>query len=186
MVPWFGIPYGPTAAGPSRFVLGVRQGCRIGRSAWSTADPQWSRAWIRPCHRRCRASSCAVSCPSASSAPHTRPQPDVWLARIRTYRRESLSRNVDHVVDASHHGQIPVIVEVAAVTGEVVPGVLAQIGRQVAGVAEPRPSGPTRTYAVRHPHRWGRWTPCVGQTSQISRARRRALLPAPCRGRPRR
>ena len=41
--------------------------------------------------------------------------------------RQPVSRNVDDVVDAPHHEQIPVLVEVAAVAGEVVPGMLAQI-----------------------------------------------------------
>ena len=46
--------------------------------------------------------------------------------------------HVDDVVDAAHHEQVAVLVEVAAVAGEVVAGMLAQVRRLVAVVVVPQ------------------------------------------------
>ena len=52
--------------------------------------------------------------------------------------RQAVPGNVDDVVDAAHHEQVAVLVEVAAVAGQVVAGMLGQVRRLVAVVGVPQ------------------------------------------------
>ena len=52
--------------------------------------------------------------------------------------RHPMSRNVDDVVGAAHHEQVAVVVDVAAVAGEVVAGKRGQVRRHVAVVVTPQ------------------------------------------------
>ena len=45
--------------------------------------------------------------------------------------------DIDHIVDAAHHEQVAIVVEIAAVTAELVTRMFTQIGRLVPGVVTP-------------------------------------------------
>src|SRR5690606_21463658 len=52
--------------------------------------------------------------------------------------RKPVSSNVDHIVDAAHHEQVAVVVDVSAVAGEVVAGIFDEVAGLIAGVVVPQ------------------------------------------------